>query len=67
MIVYVKARSVTGSRFHFVTPSGRLNALRIHAARFESAEKARAFIDENAPLNPRIVWKVVDHDGKEVR
>lgn len=66
MIVYVKARARTATRFHFVTPKGGLNALRIHAARFEGAESARRFIAENEAINPDIVWKVVDGDGKEV-
>lgn len=66
MIVYVKARAKTATRFHFVTPKGALNALRIHAARFEGAEAARRFITENEPGNPNIVWKIVDGEGREV-
>lgn len=67
MIVYVKARARTATRFLFVTAKGGLNALRIHAARFNSAASARRFIADNEAANPNIVWKVVDGEGKEIR
>jgi hypothetical protein len=55
---HVKVREPGAKRFYFLTSNGGMNALRIHAAIFASAEKAQALIDANAPDNPGWDWKV---------
>lgn len=58
MAIYVKVRERGTIQFNFIAPGGRTTRLKIHAARFESREKAQAFIDANAPDNPEFEWKV---------
>ncbi len=58
MTAYVKVREVGKKRFYFLTPGGATTPLKMHAGRFESIEKAQAFIDANAPDNPDFEWKV---------
>lgn len=58
-IHYVKCREKGKKRFAFLTSKGALNNLTIHAARFESAEKAEALIAANAADNPEWEFKVV--------
>jgi hypothetical protein len=60
MIFYVKCREVGKKQFLFLTSRGGLNRLRIHAARFETKDKAQALIDENAADNPEWEFKVVE-------
>lgn len=57
-MVHVKVRERGDKRFKFLTSRGSLNSLRVHAASFESAEKAQAFIDANAPDNPEFEFRV---------
>jgi hypothetical protein len=54
----VKCREVGTKRYAFLTSTGGLNPLRIHAARFETKEKAENFIAENAADNPEYEFRV---------
>jgi hypothetical protein len=57
-VVYIKLRSGNEKRWSFLTSSGGTTYLRIHAARFASAEKAQALIDANKDDNPGFEWRV---------
>lgn len=57
-MAYVKVREVGKARWVFLSKGG-VNRLRIHALRFETIEKARALIDENAADNPEWEFKAV--------
>ena len=59
-MAYVKFREVGKRQFLFLTPHGDGNRLRIHAARFETIEKAQQVIDENCPDNPGFEFKAVE-------
>jgi hypothetical protein len=59
MVAYVKCREVGKAKFAFLTPKMGLNHLKVHAARFESLEKAQALIDANAADNPEWEFKAV--------
>lgn len=41
---HIKARKVGEAKWSFVTRSGYLNTLRVHAARFHSKEQAEAVV-----------------------
>jgi hypothetical protein len=60
----IKCRLKGERKFGFLTSSGKVNNLRIHAGRFATAERAQALIDENAEDNPEWEFKVVPL-GKE--
>lgn len=62
----IKCREVGKKAWAFLTPRGGLSRLRIHAARFDTVEKARALIDANKDDNPEWQFRVVDFTGKEV-
>jgi hypothetical protein len=58
MAYNIKCKLKTEKRYAFLTSSGGCNHLRVHAARFETKEKAQAVIDENAADNPEWDFKV---------
>lgn len=55
---HIKCRERGRKTWAFLARGG-VSRLRVHALRFETAEKAQALIDENAPDNPEWEWKVV--------
>ncbi len=55
----IKCKEVTGKSWSFLTPSGGLNRLKIHAGRFASKEVAEKVIAENAGDNPEWQFKAV--------
>lgn len=57
-VFFIKFRSGTEKRWSFLTSGGGSSYLRIHAARFGSAEKAQAVIDANKDDNPEFSWRV---------
>lgn len=59
-MVYIKLKLRTDKRYGFLTPSGGVNHLKVHAARFDSVEKAQAIINENVTDNPEWDWRVVE-------
>lgn len=62
MVAYVKMRERAKAKgaWWFVTPNGGGNRLRIHASRFESMEKAEAFVAKYTPLEPDLEFKAVE-------
>lgn len=60
MVAYVQCREVGKKAWRFLTPGAGLNRLKIHASRFETAEKAQALIDANKDDNPEWEWRVRD-------
>jgi hypothetical protein len=56
----LKIREKGKRAWYFVTSKGGSNRLRIHAARFDDAEKAQAVIDKYAAENDHLEFKVVD-------
>ena len=58
MTAYVKCREVGQKTWAFLARDG-VNRLRVHAVRFENAEKAQALIDANKDDNPEWEFKVV--------
>lgn len=55
----IKVKKAGEKAWYFLTPRGGMIRLRIHAAQFDTAEKAQAVIDANAADNPGFEWKVV--------
>lgn len=55
----IKCRETGGKSWSFLSSGGGLNRLKIHAARFDSKDKAQAVIDANKDDNPDWEWKVV--------
>jgi hypothetical protein len=54
----IKVRKKGDKQWSFLTSKGGTNRLRIHAACFQSKEKAQSVIDENAAENTEWEWKV---------
>jgi hypothetical protein len=60
MTYAIKCRMHGEKTFGFLTSSGGVNKLRIHAGRFATMERAQAVIDDNANDNPEWDFKVVE-------
>lgn len=56
----IKVRKTGDKRWAFLSGKGGMNYLLVHALRFQDQARAQAVIDENAPNNPGVEWKVVD-------
>jgi hypothetical protein len=58
MAFHIKCKLKTEKRWAFLTPSGGLNYLRIHAGRFDTREKAEDVVTGALPDNPEWDFKV---------
>lgn len=54
----VKIKHLEGNRYWFMTPEGRSNHLRIHAATFTDREAAQEFIDKNSAGSPDFTFRI---------
>jgi hypothetical protein len=59
MTAHVQCREVGKKTWRYLTSNGGLNRLRVHASRFDTAEKAQKLIDANKDDNPEWEWRVM--------
>lgn len=55
----IKVRWPTKKQWSFLASNGGTNSLIVHALRFSLKDAAQAVIDQNAPNNEGVEWKIV--------